>query len=230
MLNVCEEVYYELEDHFCSWSDDSIYQHNMTAAKNIFSTSETAYAVDRTGQVVVWNQAAEKTFGYTESEALGQQCWELLSGQDIFGNPSCCEGCPVRSTAFDGKPISRFQIDFETAKQQRKRFTVSTLMLLNSPGKEVFVHLCHPESEVSEEIILKHTADHSEVNKQYYVLTLRETEVLNLLHKGITVTEIANALSICTSTVRNHIQHILLKLHVHSRFEAVALGRKLNLI
>jgi DNA-binding CsgD family transcriptional regulator len=202
----------------------------MTTGRNIFSTSETAYAVDRAGQVVVWNQSAEKTFGYTESEALGQQCWELLSGQDIFGNPSCCEGCPVRSTAFDGKPISRFQIDFETAKQQRKRFTVSTLMLLNSPGKEVFVHLCHPESEVSKDIIPKHTADHSEVTKQRHTLTLREIEVLTLLHKGITITEIANSLNICTFTVRNHTQHILLKLHVHSRFEAVAVGRKLNLI
>jgi DNA-binding CsgD family transcriptional regulator len=202
----------------------------MTTGKNIFSTSETAYAVDREGQVVVWNRAAEKTFGYTESEALGHQCWELLSGQDIFGNPSCCEGCPVRVTAFDGKRISRFQIDFKTAKQQRKRFTVSTLMLLNSPGKEVFVHLCHPESEVSEDIIPKHTADHSEVTKQRHTLTLREIEVLTLLHKGMTITEIANSLNICTSTVRNHTQHILLKLHVHSRFEAVAVGRKLNLI
>jgi DNA-binding CsgD family transcriptional regulator len=202
----------------------------MTTGKNIFSTSETAYAVDRAGQVVVWNQSAEKTFGYTESEALGQQCWELLSGQDIFGNPSCCEGCPVRATAFDGKPISRFQIDFETAKQHHKRFTVSTLMLLNSPGKEVFVHLCRPESEVSKDIIPKHTADHSAVTKQRHTLTPRETEVLTLLHKGMTITEIANSLNICTSTVRNHTQHILLKLHVHSRFEAVALGRNLGFI
>ena len=73
----------------------------MIVKENIFSTSETAYAVDRDGQIVVWNQAAEQTFGYTESEAFGQQCWKLLPGRDVFGNQSCCEGCPVRATAFD---------------------------------------------------------------------------------------------------------------------------------
>ena len=78
----------------------------MFAGKNLFSTSETAYAVDRNGQIVVWNQAAEQTFGYAESEALGQQCWELLSGRDVFGNQSCCEGCPIRATAFNNEPIN----------------------------------------------------------------------------------------------------------------------------
>jgi len=197
----------------------------MITGKNIFSTSETAYAVDRSGQIVVWNQAAEKTFGYAESEALGQQCWELLSGRDVFGNQSCCEGCPVRATAFNNEPINRFQVDFKTAAHERKRFSVSTLMLFNDPGNEVFVHLCRPESDATENV-----ANHSLVNIQRKTLTPRETEVLTLLNKGMTVAEIATALTVSASTVRNHTQHILLKLDVHSRFQAVAIGHKLNLI
>lgn len=202
----------------------------MIAGKNIFSTSETAYAVDRNGQIVVWNQAAEKTFGYAESVALGQQCWELLSGRDVFGNQSCCEGCPVRTTAFDNEPINRFQIDFKTAKHERKRFNVSTLMLFNGPGKEIFVHLCRPASDASENTATKHISNHPVENSQYKTLTPRQTEVLTLLNEGLTVPEIAVALSVSPSTVRNHIQHILLKFHVHSRFKAVARGRKLKLI
>jgi DNA-binding NarL/FixJ family response regulator len=50
------------------------------------------------------------------------------------------------------------------------------------------------------------------------------------MHKGNTVAEIGAALSISATTVRNHTQHILNKLHVHSRLEAVTLGRKLGLI
>ena len=50
------------------------------------------------------------------------------------------------------------------------------------------------------------------------------------MHQGKTVPEIAAAMGISVSTVRNHAQHVLLKLHVHTRFEAVALGRKLGLI
>jgi len=195
------------------------------ARTRIFSTSETAYAVDRAGLIVAWNRAAEKTFGYTESEALGKQCWELLSGRDVFGNQSCCEGCPIRASAFNDEHINRFQIFFDTASQKRKRFTVSTLMLLNGAGNEAFVHLCHPEPEAT-----KHVKKRPTENKQRSNLTSRETEVLSLLHKGLTVEEIASKLSISASTVRNHTQHILSKLQVHSRFEAVALGRKLSLI
>lgn len=202
----------------------------MIASKYIFSTSETAYAVDRNGQIVAWNEAAEHTFGYTESKALGQHCWELLSRRDIFGNQSCCDGCPVRARAFNDEPIYRFQVDFKTAAHERKRFTVSTLMLFNGPDEEMFVHLCRPESDGNESTGTKHLTNHSPVKNLHKTLTLRETEVLTLLHKGMTISEIAAALSIRPSTVRNHTQHILLKLQVHSRFEAVALGRKFGLI
>jgi DNA-binding CsgD family transcriptional regulator len=202
----------------------------MITEKNIFKTSETAFAVDRSGQIVAWNLAAIRAFGYTKSKALGQSCWELLSGRDIFGNQSCCEGCPVRAAAFANEPINRFQIDFKTATQKRKKYTVSTLMLFNGPGKESFVHLCRPKPGVSESEVPKHAESHFCANYQHIPLTPRETEVLTLLHKGMTVMEIAEILTISPSTVRNHTQHILSKLDVHSRFEAVAIGCKLNLI
>lgn len=202
----------------------------MIVHEDIFRTSETAYAVDRYGQIVVWNRAAERTFGYTESEALGQQCWKLLSGRDVFGNRSCCEGCPIRTTAFNNEPISRFQIDFKTATHERKRFNVSTLMFFNRPGKEVFVHLCSSESGADNNPATKTLPNQSAANSPYKALTPRETEVLTHLNRGMTIRKIASTLGISVSTISNHTQHILLKLRVHSRFEAVALGRKLNLI
>ena len=94
----------------------------------------------------------------------------------------------------------------------------------------MFVHLCRPESDVTENTVTKHVTNHSAANHQPKTLTPRETEVLTLLNKGMTVPEIAAELSVCSSTVRNHTQHILLKLHVHNRLEAVVLGRKLGLI
>ncbi len=202
----------------------------MIEGKNIFCTSEIAFAVDRIGQVVVWNQAAEQTLGYAGSEALGQKCWELLSGRDVFGNRSCCEGCPIRTTAFCNEPINRFHVDFKTASEERKRYTLSTRMLFNAPGKEVFVHLCHPEANVTDSAVTEQVAHPTVAKNQTRALTPRETEVLTLLHKGMTIPDIADAMRISSVTVRNHVQHILLKFHVHSRFEAVALGRKLGLI
>jgi len=69
----------------------------MIAGKSIFSTGEAAFAVDRFGLVVVWNEAVVQTFRYSETDAVGQKCWELLSGKDVFGNQSCCEGCALSS-------------------------------------------------------------------------------------------------------------------------------------
>jgi DNA-binding CsgD family transcriptional regulator len=202
----------------------------MLAKKTIFSTSEAAFAVDHNGQIVVWNEAGEQTFGYTESEALGQSCWELLSGRDIFGNRSCCEGCPLRATAFNNDPVNRFQLDYKTAAHELKRFTVSMLMLFDGPGKEVLVHLCRPDLDANQNAVTNRATNNSAVSNQRGSLTPRETEVLALLHQGKAPPEIAAAMGISVTTVRNHIQHVLVKLHVHSRLEAVALGRKLGLI
>jgi DNA-binding NarL/FixJ family response regulator len=53
-------------------------------------------------------------------------------------------------------------------------------------------------------------------------LTRREGEVLHLLADGLAQPEIAQKLVISSKTVSSHIQHILAKLGVHSRAQAVA--------
>jgi DNA-binding NarL/FixJ family response regulator len=53
-------------------------------------------------------------------------------------------------------------------------------------------------------------------------LTKRELEVLHLLAEGLSQKEIARSLVISSKTVAAHIQHILGKLGVHSRAQAVA--------
>ena len=54
-------------------------------------------------------------------------------------------------------------------------------------------------------------------------LTNREWEILCLLADGESGAAIADKLFISPTTVRNHVQHILAKLEVHSRVEAVAM-------
>jgi DNA-binding NarL/FixJ family response regulator len=55
-------------------------------------------------------------------------------------------------------------------------------------------------------------------------LTPREREVLTLLAEGLRHTEIAERLVITPRTVAKHIEHILVKLGVHSRAQAVAVA------
>ena len=61
-------------------------------------------------------------------------------------------------------------------------------------------------------------------------LTPREREILGLLAEGFTQGEIAAQLSISSATVGTHIQHILGKLKVHSRTQAVALALRTGVI
>jgi DNA-binding CsgD family transcriptional regulator len=57
-------------------------------------------------------------------------------------------------------------------------------------------------------------------------LTRREGDVLRLLAQGLDQPAIAKALVISPKTVSSHIQHILGKLGVHSRAQAVAVAHR----
>jgi len=61
-------------------------------------------------------------------------------------------------------------------------------------------------------------------------LTRRELDVISLLVEGLTQAEIAEKLFVSPKTVGKHIEHILAKLGVHSRAQAVALAVRDELI
>jgi PAS domain S-box-containing protein len=63
-----------------------------------------------------------------------------------------------------------------------------------------------------------------------YGLTQRQLEVLQLLAAGKSTGEIAEALHISKTTVRNHIAHLLTTLGVHTRIQAIMVGSRLGLI
>jgi two-component system nitrate/nitrite response regulator NarL len=57
-------------------------------------------------------------------------------------------------------------------------------------------------------------------------LTAREQQVLSLLGEGLSNKQIAHRLCIELPTVKNHVHHVLEKLQVHRRTEAVAVVRR----
>jgi DNA-binding NarL/FixJ family response regulator len=67
-------------------------------------------------------------------------------------------------------------------------------------------------------------ADHGES------LTRREKEVLALMVKGHTNTQIAEQLSIAVGTVKNHLKNIYAKLGVHTRVEVLLLAGEYGLV
>jgi len=190
-----------------------------------YVTGDPTFAVNRQGLVVFWNDAAEEVFGYSDSDALGKQCWELLCGHDVNGNRYCFKRCPLIEMAFLHEPVHTFHSSFETATHQQKDFSVSCLAVYDEPGNEMLLHICHPEQEIFDH---KDQPDHVEIQPEE--LSKRETEILALLAANVKTSEIASRLEISIRTVRTHIQHILLKLQVHKRRDAVSMGKRLGLI
>ncbi len=61
-------------------------------------------------------------------------------------------------------------------------------------------------------------------------LTPRQLETLRLLGQGLQTKEIASQLGVAEETARNHVRALLRGLGVHSRLEAVAVGRRRGLL
>jgi PAS domain S-box-containing protein len=197
----------------------------MDSQSRQFITGDPAFAVDHSGAIVLWNEAAEQSFGISCSDALGRKCWNLMSGEDSYGNRYCCEHCPIREMGFRHEPVHHFKSTFKTADHKSKQFDVSCLTIYDDSDNELLMHICHPESSLQ---IPKTT--HPSAGAHLGELSQREVEILRLLADKVKTRDIADTLSISVRTVRTHIQHLMYKLHVHKRKEAIATGKRLNLI
>ncbi|PTX64012.1 LuxR family two component transcriptional regulator [Kordia periserrulae] len=78
--------------------------------------------------------------------------------------------------------------------------------------------------------IAKMVVESFQLNHQDNTLSKREKEVLTLLAKGKTYSNIAEELFISKTTVRTHIRNIYQKLHVNSKAEAIQLANEKKMI
>ena len=73
-------------------------------------------------------------------------------------------------------------------------------------------------------------AVHEELQGMISPLSSRETEILDVLYRGLSITQIADKLFISPHTVQTHIKKIYTKLHVNSRSQAIYEAIKKKLI
>jgi DNA-binding NarL/FixJ family response regulator len=76
----------------------------------------------------------------------------------------------------------------------------------------------------------KHISDRMTNDQMTAGLSVRETEVLQLVATGLTNKEVARTLSISQFTVRNHLNHITQKLDATDRTEAIFIALQTGLI
>ncbi len=212
--------------------------------RSLERSPDAVFVTDRRNRIVFWNDAARRLLGFSEEEASGADCDELLSGCDAYGNRYCSDTCPVMRMANRGELVRNFGLTLRTKERNHVTTTVSLLQLRGeSPDEYFLLHLVRPASAAPENephptaaaepdapprprLVSAH--DSADVRAQK--LTAREIEVLGMLAAGRTTPEIAERLHIAQLTARSHIQNILQKLEVHSKAEAVAFAFQKNLI
>jgi len=209
------------------------------------STSDSAFAVHGSGQIVAWNHAAEVMFGMPADEAIGKACGEILQGMDECGSV-CSADCSVQQAVRNHHAVGNFDLHVQTASG-RQWCNVSVMIAHEANSIMPFsIHIIRqidvrkrlellvrdfvvtgtglaPEQATT--LIASSRAPARETE-----LSDREVSVLKLLAKGITTTAVAEQLHISRTTVNNHIQHILRKLNVHTRLEAIRRAEHAGLI
>jgi len=219
----------------------------------VSGTAEAAFATDEAGRIVIWNKAAERLLGFAPAGVLGRPCHEVLCGRDVFGNAYCGGNCCLMSMAARREPIHRFEMEVRKVSGESIEASFSIVVVPGARRNTYnIVHVFRPTTRGPEadELLRKilrsspapappaaatatatasATAQEREHTHGVTPLTGRELEVLRLMADGASTQEMADALFISKTTVRNHVQHILEKLDVHSKLEAVALAFRTQL-
>jgi len=129
--------------------------------------------------------------------------------------------------------------DDETVFEAFRAGALGYLLKTSTPTEVVdAIRLAHRgESKITPKIATKVIEDFRRVkddeetdDTELYVLSDRETEILELIAKGMRNKEIANHLSIAEKTVKNHVSNILKALQVNSRTEAAMKAVKAKLV
>jgi len=204
---------------------------------NIIS-GDAAFAVDRRQVIVSWNSEAEKLFNLEASSVLGRRCYNVVGGKDLYGNCYCCKKCPLMRMASKHESVHSFPLFLKTGSNQLKKTTLHSLTVFGSNGEEQLLHLFngfeehqeHQEHQDNGYSTYHNGTTRPSANHHRGGLTCREIEVLSLLAEGKSTRGIASLMCISPATVRNHIQHTMYKLHVHTRLEAVVKANHLNLV
>lgn len=182
------------------------------------NTGDACLVIDKEQRIVFWNAAARDLFGLDEGGKGKRRCFQVLAGWDKDGRPFCRRRCPVIQQVQGGHLVASRDIVVH-GHSKDLCVNVSTVVLSGDPseGAPWLIHYLRPMNGAGNGA----SPCEGEAEQRLEGLTRREQEVLALLAEGATTETVAQGLGISTTTVRNHVQHILGKLAAHSRLEAV---------
>jgi DNA-binding CsgD family transcriptional regulator len=205
---------------------------SITPTQVVGTTAEAAFVTDGSGGIRAWNESAKTLLGYDEHQARGAFCYQLLCGTDVFGNRFCDRRCPLVNMVRRGEAIHTFELALRHANSNMVRMHVSTIITpTRTDSSFEMIHLLYPidhERPVLDALNPKPQGHN--VAPAFSQLSPREITVLQLLAEGMSTRKTADTLCISIETVRNHVKHILGKLDVHCRIDAILFARRNRLL
>jgi len=189
-----------------------------------------AFTLDHSNRIISWNGACATLFGRSSADVLGRACYEVVLGNDIHDNLYCYPNCPVmyQLRSLVGRQINDFSLRVPTEDSGIKSISFSSRAIRDADSPASILHVLRPNQDDS---LLRAEEMAKRLDSTTFAqLTRRELDVIHCLAKGMTTRRIAKALSITSTTVRNHVQSILQKLNVHTRVAAVSLAYQHGLI
>ena len=193
------------------------------------------FAVDDAGRISAWNSAAVELFGRSEREVLAVLCHDILqcsNDNEMFG----AEHCVITRVAREHVPLANFDLRLQT--KGGKQWCNLSALIASDPasGAQQTLYIVRPREmrkrleQAFGEFVRTYSRNGSTSAAVEVRLTTREIEVLRSLAKGHSTRTIANQLNISSATVNNHIKHILTKLDVHTRLEAIRHAESVGVI
>jgi PAS domain S-box-containing protein len=203
-----------------------------------------AMLVDEDGVIRCWNRAAARLMGYRARDVIGRNCHAVMHGVMLNQQPLCSPSCSIGRRLACGHGVRNFEMETHTKRGKTIRLNISSLPI-KSKGPHRFLAL-HLFRDITDQAVILESAANGprrgkrvgsgtdQTNHQTEIpvipplpsawlpLTRREREILHRLAQGQETFAIADNMCISRNTVRNHIQHILVKLGVHSRLQALA--------
>ncbi|MCA9726121.1 MAG: hypothetical protein KC729_00455 [Candidatus Eisenbacteria bacterium] len=183
------------------------------------------------------NEEAASLLGRIPSECCRLPCYHVIEAIRPDGRRYCSPSCPLKRVARRHGKTSTIRVGVQDAAGRRRWIHLLGISVPRSGRRVPWIVHCAEHIEPYDETaaaqgserFLRQLAARSphldarrSIETPRDALTPREREVLDLLIRDRTLRSIAAHLGISYATVRNHVQHILSKLGVHSILEAIA--------
>ena len=209
-------------------------------------SSDGVFATDADQRIVFWSESAGELLHHPAAYALGKRCYQVILGRDYEDHPFCRSNCPTIRAVRRGSSVANFDIACPHGDNQVWLNVSIVPVRVNGRKGPMAIHMVRDVSgrrqaerlaRAVQGIVDQFSTDGNGVEERSGLhpppdpsLTRRESEVLQLLAEDLTTEELAERLAVSRVTVRNHIQHLLAKLGVHSRLEAILSGTRHGLI